>query len=398
MKVRFDLGLAARTLMFALLPFLCTVAILGTAPFVSVAGYLSSSFSLLRQAFEKRPLPLLLLLGFAAWAAASSLWSPYLNHVQALKLWLTLAGGLLFAGAASASRGERRWTFAAGLAAFLVLAALLGVEALWRRPLNHALHPTYDLGTLDVTTGRATSVLVLMVWGCAVGIIGWGRASPARIAAAAAILVAGGALSLQFSELANATAFGFGAAAFALAWLAPRLGLLWVSAGTAAWMLVAPFATPILFSDQRLFDALPMSAAARVVVWRYVASRIAESPWFGHGLDASRTAPQLLPVRDGFSVAAIPLHPHSASMQVWFETGAVGAILAAAALLTAGWSLSRALDANRPQAAAAAGAIAAIGVIGNLSYGLWQEWWDAAMFVAAALVAAAMPGKPAPRV
>jgi len=96
---RFDLGAPARTLLFVLLPWLCTVAVLGVASFVSVAEFLSVRLSLLRQAFEKRPLALLLLLAFAGWVAVSALWSPYADHIQALKLWLTLAGGLLFAGA-----------------------------------------------------------------------------------------------------------------------------------------------------------------------------------------------------------------------------------------------------------------------------------------------------------
>src|SRR5262249_16464665 len=147
--------------------------------------------------------------------------------------------------------------------------------------------------------------------------------------------------------------FTVGIVAFAAALLSPRLAVLGASSGLALWMLAAPFATPVLLSDPRIFAALPLSGAARVVIWRYVSGRIPENFWFGHGLDASRTAPQLLPVRDGYSVAAIPLHPHSASMQVWFETGAIGALLAAAALLSGGWAASR-LAANRSQAAAAA--------------------------------------------
>ncbi len=174
------------------------------------------------------------------------------------------------------------------------------------------------------------------------------------------------------------------------------LPCLSVSGGLSVWMLFGPFVTPMLFSDQRIVDALPQTAAARVVIWRYVAGRIPENFWFGHGLDASRTAPQPLHVRGDFYTAAIPLHPHSASMQVWFETGAVGAVLAAAVLLSGGWVLSRLLV-NRAQAAAAAATMAAAGVIANLSYGIWQEWWDAALFLAAALVAAAAPGKTAPR-
>ncbi len=392
MKTRFDLSAASRTLLFSLLPWLSAVAILGVAPFVSVAGYLSFRPSLVRQAIEKRPLPLVLLLAFAGWASLSCLWSIYPNHVQALKLWLTLTGGLLFAAAASADRPARRLTFASGLAAFFVMAALLGVEALFGRPINQALHPEMAITDIDRTTGRATSVLVLMTWASAAALIAWGGASIARIVGAIVVLCVGAFVSLQFGELANALAFAVGAIVFAIAFLAPRMSVVGISGGLAVWMLVAPFVTPLLLSDPGIFAALPLSAAARVVIWRYVSGRIPENFWFGHGLDASRTAPQLLPVRDGYSVAAIPLHPHSASIQVWFETGAVGAVLAAAVVLTGGWALSR-LVVNRAHAAAAAATLAAAGIIANLSYGIWQEWWDAALFLAAALVAASAPGK-----
>jgi len=389
---QFDLGAVARTLLFVLLPWLATVAVLGVASFVSVAGLLSARLSLLRQAFEKRPLSLWLLLAFAAWAAISCLWSPYLDHIQALKLWLTLVGGLLFAGAACRTLESRRLTIAAGTAAFVVLAALLGVEALWGRPLNHAHHPELDVGTLDKTTGRATSLLVGMTWAAAAGMLAWGGRSAARIGGAVALLVMGGVISLQFNEIANAAAFGLGLIAFAAALILPRLTLLGVSGGLATWLLAAPFVTPLLFTNQHVVDALPTSGAARVVIWRYVSGRVPESFWFGHGLDASRTAPQLLPVRDDYSVAAIPLHPHSASMQIWFEQGAIGALLAAAVLIVGAWALSRRFDGNRLAVAAAAATIASLGVIANLSYGLWQEWWDATMLLAAALVACSTPG------
>ncbi len=302
----------------------------------------------------------------------------------------------MFAAAASADHAARRLTVSGGLAAFLVMATVLGVEALGGRSINHALHPEMALTDIDRTTGRATSVLVLMTWAGAAGLIAWGGASTARIAGAFAVLVIGALVSLQFGELANAVAFGVGVIVFGLAFLAPRLAVIGVSGGLAVWMLVAPFATPLLLSDPRIFNALPLSGAARVVIWRYVAGRIPENFWFGHGLDASRTATQLLPVRGDFYTAAIPLHPHSVSMQVWFETGAVGAVLAAGVLLTGGWALSR-LVANRAHAAAAAATMAAAGIIANLSYGIWQEWWDAALFLAAALVAAAAPGKIRPK-
>ena len=397
MKLRFDLGAGARTLFFVLLPWLCTVAVLGVASFLSVAGFLSARLSLLRQAVEKRSLPLVLFLGFAGWVAISALWSNYSNHIQALKLWLTLLGGLLFAAAASRDLPNQRLTISAGTAAFLVLVVLLGVEALWGRPLNHAHHPELDIGTLDRTTGRATTVLVGMTWAVATGLVAWGQRSWRRNAGAIAVLAAGGAISLQFNEIANAVAFGVGLIAFAGALIAPRLAVLGVSGGLAAWVLAAPFVTPLLFTDQRIVDALPTSGAARVVIWRYVAGRIPENFWFGHGLDASRTAPQLLPVRPDYSVAAIPLHPHSGSMQIWFEQGAVGAVLATLVLLAGGYWLAQRCQNNRLAAAAIAATIASLGIIANLSYGLWQEWWDASMLLAAALVACATPKGASPR-
>ena len=57
----------------------------------------------------------------------------------------------------------------------------------------------------------------------------------------------------------------------------------------------------------------------------------------------------------------IPLHPHSGSLQIWYETGAVGAVLAALALLAGGWALARAFKDNRLGAAAAAASLATLG-------------------------------------
>jgi O-antigen ligase len=85
---------------------------------------------------------------------------------------------------------------------------------------------------------------------------------------------------------------------------------------------------------------------------------------------------------------ALPVHPHSASLQIWYETGAVGALLAAGALLTAGLRMSRAYARNRPAAAAACATLASLGLIANVSYGVWAEWWMATMFAVAALVGA----------
>jgi len=192
---------------------------------------------------------------------------------------------------------------------------------------------------------------------------------------------------LPFGLWANLVAFVIALIVFAVAFGAPRFALLSVSGGLSLWMLAAPFATPLILANQRLVDALPLSWAARVGIWDYVCARILEQPWIGHGLDASRAVTDRIQVRE-LDMRGIPLHPHSASLQIWYETGAVGAALAAAALLAGGWTLSRVFADNRPAAAGAAATMAALGVIANVSFGIWQEWWLATMFIAAALVAA----------
>jgi O-antigen ligase len=202
-----------------------------------------------------------------------------------------------------------------------------------------------------------------------------------------AVLGVSAALSLPSGQLAHSIAAAAGLFVFALAYAAPRLAVLAASWPFAVWMLIAPFVTPLALANPKLIERLPDSWAMRAGIWDYVCVRILENPWFGHGLDASRAVTDRITVR-GLEIRGIPLHPHSASLQVWYETGLVGAALAAAALLVGGWALSRAAKERRAAAAAAAASLASLGVIANVSYGAWQEWWIATMFVAAALVGA----------
>ena len=63
-------------------------------------------------------------------------------------------------------------------------------------------------------------------------------------------------------------------------------------------------------------------------------------------------------------------------------------IVSALAILAGGWAASRAL-ARRPFAAAGACAtLAAYGLIANVSFGAWQEWWNASMLLAGAVASA----------
>jgi exopolysaccharide production protein ExoQ len=121
----------------------------------------------------------------------------------------------------------------------------------------------------------------------------------------------------------------------------------------------------------------------RAVIWGFVADRIAEKPTFGWGMHASRNMP------DGhFKITemaeTIPLHPHNAPLQIWLELGAVGAI--AAALLLA-WLARKTSGPPQQQAVLVATLVTAV-MIASLSYGIWQGWWFATLWLLAALTAA----------
>jgi O-antigen ligase len=352
------------------------------AVLVALAGALSWRPSLARQLIESKPFTAALLASFVAWAALSSLWSPYPDHIQAPKLAATVLLGLCFAAGATADRESRRLTRAAATAAFLVLAILLAVETFAGMPLNRALQPNAIPWMVERNPSRGAVVLLGLTWAVAGGLFGAGRPQFGLLA-----LAIGGALATQFGQTANIVAFGAGFFAFIAAFMAPRLAVLATSGGLAAWVLAAPFVTPLVVSQTALIDRLPYNLAARAGIWDYVCARILERPWMGHGLDAPRAVTDTIVVH-GVAMRAVQLHPHSGSLQIWYETGLVGALLAASALLFGGWAMSRAFARNPYAAAGACGTMACYGIIANVSFGLWQEWWNATMLLAGAVVAA----------
>lgn len=381
MKPGLGAGDFARAAAFALLPAVAVAGAMGLPVLVGLAGLAALGPALLRQVLEKPRTWALLLLAFAVWAGVSGFWSPW-DGPTGPKVLLVLAVGLLFAASAAANEKAATLTLAGATAAFAMLAVFLGVEAAFDMPLNRAAEPDLPWGELNRNPSRGLVVLLALVW----PVVAWLLASGRRILATGVVVVCA-ALSLQFGQQSTALGFGVGLIAFAIAFAIPRLMILLPSLGLSAWMLVAPFVTPLLVSSPQLVEAVPMSWAHRIAIWRYTCERIMEQPWIGHGIDAGRATTEMIVIR-GLPTRGIPVHPHSASLQIWHDLGAVGALLATALLAYGGWRLSRTFAHDKVGAAAAAAVLTMFGLMANIGWSVWQEWWIATLLLTAGLIAA----------
>jgi O-antigen ligase len=379
---------------FALAPAGATGGGLVLAPLMGLAALAGAPLRLTGEQRQSLLAPALAVTVFGVYVALSMLWSPVARFEQSGKVLAVLVGGLLFVAAAvSASARGKAMITAVGAGACLVLIALLAVEAWAGMPFNRMAQPNAEAGALARNPGKGVSILVVLVWGL---MASYGAAGGWRGGLAALALAGAAALSPQFDMNANLVGLAAGVAAYGLGLAAPTFVLGLVAGGLALWMLAAPFLTPVFLSMPGLAAQLPLSWQMRLEIWRFAEARISEKPISGWGLDGGRSFAGELSRIGEFTFQSLPLHPHSASLHVWLETGAIGAGLAAVAILTVAASVARALAGDRFRLAAAAGAMAAIGVIWNVSYGAWQEWWMAAPFLVAALIAAA-PQSSSPR-
>jgi O-antigen ligase len=236
------------------------------------------------------------------------------------------------------------------------------------------------------TVGQGAYAVVMLFWPVLVGLWAAGR----RYLAAAFAVAAALALALLHIS-APVAAIITGAAVFGLvAWLGrpAAIGALALAAAQTIaipWLMRAGAQNGVFTS---LLPHLPASWAARVNIWIFATERMTEKPVFGWGLDASRTFQ-----------GHIPLHPHDAPLQLWFELGAVGAVLGALIWAYIFWRFAEAAPRRRLYAAAGCATAWSALVIGAFSFSLWQEWWiclAAQGFAACAALARQLDG-PAPK-
>lgn len=343
--------------------------------------------------FERMPWELVAGLAFLAWVAASFLWSPYDDPQQVWKTCLGIPLYLLFVLRVGSLDGAWRRRIEATLI-FLVFA--LGLTLLTEVLLDGAATRAFklaeeDFGGMpldDVNTfvnrslGHAAVPLILL--SLPAGLIAWRDGGPLI---GVAFVALAGLAAFSFETQVNAAAFILASIAALMAAFWPRTMITVVFGVTAGMLVVMPLALPEVIAQlpEGLRNALPLSWVWRLEIWSYAGELIRENPWFGYGLDASRPLNREL-LLQGYTVEALPMHPHNATLHVWLETGAVGAVLLASTLVAMGGRIAAAQNLSRLQAVGAVWVFVVYVSLIVFSYGVWQEWHQGTVALAATSV------------
>jgi O-antigen ligase len=150
--------------------------------------------------------------------------------------------------------------------------------------------------------------------------------------------------------------------------------------------------------------ANPIPQIHRIEVWQFCLEKIAQYPLLGFGFDTSHKIPGgetqvlLYVAPDGSATSGplMPLHPHSAPLQVCLELGIPGLCLLALLFRLAIRGIPSNMD-RRSESRAAVATVASGFTLAVLSFDIWQGWWLCALFSAVlcntAIIARASPTK-----
>ncbi|MFN7163888.1 MAG: hypothetical protein ACK4P2_03635 [Hyphomonas sp.] len=391
---------------FVLWPVMAVLGGQGFAPLAGLTGLAALVF-----ARPRMPPALFACIGFAfvAWAALSEFWSPGSRQIVSGSLaegtfavearslsaiLLALTSALTLAAclrAAPAPRASALIAAMLGLQAALVIASpyLSGfvLSAVYGEDTKRLSEGAQNVGRGANTLALGLPLLLPML------IFRWKVAGIAL-----AVLLSGGAVAafvLLGGESALYALAGMVAASGFVA-LLPRMGFRWMFGAIAGYIAAAPvlFAGLIRGLDP-VAQSLPDSFRSRLWSWETVIGRMPEAPFAGHGLNATRSWNETFASRPDWlaqlppnwqSYPIVPGHPHNMALQIWAETGMIGAVLAALSLVALAFHLPRPGELRPEIRFAIAGLAGAATVIFSFAYSLWNEGFWACLALAAAAI------------
>jgi len=397
-------------------PLLAVLGTLGFAPLLGVTGIAALILA--------RPrMPPTLYAGFAiafiGWAAISEVWSPATSQLvtgnlldgdfavglrSGVVVLTALFAMLTIAGAMRSELGPRTRQWIYGVLA--MQGALVFISALASGPVLRLLYgdDPSDLVNGVQNIGRNTNLfaVVLPILAAALG----ARGDRTGLLGASGLVLLTVFAALMTDNHAAVFAVCGMLGAFLLIRLLPETGYRWLFGLIAGHLAAAPLMISLFIRLMTGLDSLlPPSFRSRFWSWEVVMNRIGEAPYTGHGLMATRTwretyaeypawAAQLPEFWKDFPV--VPGHPHNMPLQIWAETGFIGAILAAFAITVIGFRLPRPSQLRPEIRFAIAGMAGAVFSIFNFSYSVWNEaFWSGLALAVAMLILLHRSGKAA---
>ena len=380
----------AIVLVLILLPLVSHAGGLGIAPLIFILGLIGLGLTIKTKRFRITKVQMTLML-FLAWLCVTSLWSPYkpddalTNYIKLFLMVMVFYWSWpLFEYTARRRPRRLRHIF---MAATFFTVGLLVIDLLSNFGLTLLFNPASDhndkifkLIDAEMNLGHSITIGVLLAAPVAMLMLTEMPKSIARVAVVFFVLLLTcaawlngltvGLLGLGGVMIASLTGYAYPDKT-------PKILL--------AFVIVIIMTSPVL-SVLALNQVgengteLPQSWDHRLRMWGYCWQVISDHPLIGSGFDASRTFDETFIARDGREITIVSLHPHNAGIQIWMETGLVGALLASTIIAVLFNPIKNYVQ-NRTRGGAVSGVIVAMVITSSLTYGAWQFWWWGCLFL-----------------
>lgn len=382
---RTALTTATLCLLWALWP---AIAFMGGLGFVALAGVAALVLAPSAVRAMRPKLYIGALLAFFVFVGISAMWSPrdvplvefdfgkmkfaVRSEMIRVGLLVVAVGALMAAASRMGEEGRRRVAQVASFALIvqlvvLVLLALFEEQAL---QLFSAFMPDSGEGVQNISRN---SLIMAVAAPSLVLMLAEGRSRLTAIVIGLVVLGATVAIlqirGVQAGLLALAAAIG----AIVVVRILPRHGFKVLAVGIALIIMTAPWLFGFL-SQGGDFATANDSPSYRAAIWQRVIEVINQHPVLGNGVGVLRTIRETIETGVFAGQLTVPNHSHNMTLQLWAETGAIGAGLLSLAILLLGWRLpsGEKLGSAGLRAAGLAGGMM---VVACVSFDLWNEWW-----------------------
>lgn len=330
------------------------------------------------------PAWLLCLVAFLGWVWITQFWSPYpkvvgFSNAEKIGVMGMMFPAVIWLWAQIHNHPLGRILRAAVLASLTIGVALMAFEFLSDFKLSAIYEPPQPdedpfWRKLDGirNVGRGT-IFASAIFMPAIALIWdniWGKVAAFIVATILTFL----AIKLNVSIAVPLPWLGLGLGLLAMRYPESVLKFVFVMAVLAVFLSPA-LASGIRFIGEATMDSVPSSWEHRLHMWYFVHEQISMKPLIGYGFDSSRTFADTVTLNNDKTVTLISLHTHNAGLQIWLETGFVGALLACLTIILLFNPALSFVKQSKIHAFGLCGFLPAFTLVSSVSFGVWQFWW-----------------------